>query len=157
MLKGKTLQEANACVASTSKGKELMMMLHLKLGHMLKQGLKILSDRMLLRGLKLVNLPFWEHCVTSKQHGLKFNRSTTRTKCIRDLIHSNVWKSLDISLGGTKYFVSFINDYSRRCWASPIKKNSNVFPMFKDFKIQVELEFEKMIKCLRIDNGREYT
>ena len=29
--------------------------------------------------------------------------------------------------------------------------------MFKEYKAQVELESGKKIKCLRTDNGREYT
>ena len=58
MLKGETLQEADACVASNSKGEESTMMWHLKLGHMSERGLKILFDRKLLLGLKSVNLPF---------------------------------------------------------------------------------------------------
>lgn len=32
-----------------------------------------------------------------------------------------------------------------------------MFPVFKDFKAQVELEFRNKIKCLRIDNEKEYT
>ena len=39
----------------------------------------------------------------------------------------------------------------------PIKKKSDVFPVFKEFKAQVELETGKRIKCLRTDNGGEYT
>ncbi|KAH9654151.1 hypothetical protein KPL70_027652 [Citrus sinensis] len=77
MLKGETLQEADACVASN--GEESTMMWHLKLGHMSEQGLKILSERKLLPGLKSVSLPFCEHCVTSKQHRLKFSRSIARS------------------------------------------------------------------------------
>ncbi|KAH9685636.1 Integrase catalytic domain-containing protein [Citrus sinensis] len=65
MIKGETLQEADACVASNRE--ESMMMWHLKLGHMLEQCLKILSERKLLPGLKSVSLPFCEHCVTSIQ------------------------------------------------------------------------------------------
>lgn len=42
MLKGKTLQNVNVYV--TSNGKESTMMWHLKLGHISKQGLKILSE-----------------------------------------------------------------------------------------------------------------
>ena len=38
----------------------------------------------------------------------------------------------------------------------PIKKTSNVFQIFKDFKARVELESEKTIKCLRTNNGGEY-
>ena len=39
MLKGKTLQEVNACVASN--GEESTIMWHLKFSHMSKQSLKI--------------------------------------------------------------------------------------------------------------------
>ncbi|KAH9671138.1 hypothetical protein KPL70_017236 [Citrus sinensis] len=92
MLKAKTLQEADACVASN--GEESTMMWHLKLGHMSEQGLKIFSERKLLLGLKSVY---------------------------------------------------------------PIKKKSDVFPMFKEYKARVELEYGKKIKCLRTDNGGEYT
>ncbi|KAH9659018.1 hypothetical protein KPL70_023705 [Citrus sinensis] len=76
MLKGETLQEADACVASN--GEESTMMWHLKLGHMSEQGLKILSERKLLPGLKSVSLPFCEHCVINggflafcKQEGIQ--------------------------------------------------------------------------------------
>ncbi|KAH9682249.1 hypothetical protein KPL71_027276 [Citrus sinensis] len=148
-------EEADACVASN--GEESTMMWHLKLGHMSEQGLKILPERKLLPRLKSVSLPFCEHCVISKQHRLKFNRSIARSKCILDLIHSDVWESPDISMGGAKYMVTFIDDYSRRCWVYPIKKKSNVFPVFKEYKARVELESGKKIKCLRMDNGGEYT
>ena len=87
-------------------------MWHLKLSHMSEQGLKILSERKLLPGLKLVSLPFCEHCVTSKQYRLKFSRSITRSKCILDLVHSDVWESPDIFMGGAKYMVTFIDNYS---------------------------------------------
>nr|GEU62256.1 Gag-Pol polyprotein [Tanacetum cinerariifolium] len=61
------------------------------------------------------------------------------------------------SLGGAKYFVSFIDDYSRRCWVYPIKKKSDVFEVFKVYKAWVELDSGTKIKCLRTDNESEYT
>ena len=64
MLKRETLKEVDACVASN--GKESTIMWYLKLVHMSKQCLKILSERKLLPGLKSISLPFCEHCVTSK-------------------------------------------------------------------------------------------
>jgi len=53
--------------------------------------------------------------------------------------------------------VTFIDDYSRRCWVYPIKKKSDVFLVFKEYKARVKLESGKKIKCLRTDNGGEYT
>jgi hypothetical protein len=157
MLKGKTQQEGEASTALASSAEELTMMWHRKLGHMSERGLKILAEQKLLPGLKKVSLPFCEHCVTSKQHRLKFSSSSARSKAILELIHSDVWQAPVLSLGGAKYFVSFIDDYSRRCWVYPIKNKADVFPVFKIFKARVELESEKKIKCLRTDNGGEYT
>ena len=38
-----------------------------------------------------------------------------------------------------------------------MKKKSDVFLVFKEYKARVELESSKKIKCLRTDNGGEYT
>ncbi|KAH9659545.1 hypothetical protein KPL70_023885 [Citrus sinensis] len=65
--------------------------------------------------------------------------------------------ALEIAGIGAKYMVTFIDDYSRRCWVYPIKKKSDIFPVFKEYKVRVELESGKKIKCLRTDNGGEYT
>lgn len=157
VLMGETHHEAEASIASASPAEEKTMMWHQKLGHMSEKGLKVLSDQKLLPGLTKVTLPFCEHCVTSKQHRLKFGTSTTKSKCILDLIHSDVWQAPVVSLGGARYFVSFIDDFSRRCWVYPIRRKADVFAVFKTFKARVELESEKKIKCLRTDNGGEYT
>ena len=157
MLKGETQLEGEAVVASASSVEESTMLWHRRLGHISEQGMQILTDRKLLPGLKKVSLPFCEHCVISKQHRLKFKSSIARSKAILELVHSDVWQATEISLGGAKYFVSFIDDYSRRCWVFPIKKKSDVFSVFKTYKAGVELETEKKIKCMRTDNGGEYT
>jgi len=157
VLMEETHHEADASIALASPAKEKTMMWHKKLGHMSKKGLKILSDQKLLLALTKVTLPFYEHYVTSKQHRLKFGTSTTKSKCILDLINSDVWQAPVISLGGARYFVSFIDDFSRRCWVYLIRRKVDVLAVFKTFKARVELESEKKIKCLRTDNGGEYT
>ena len=92
MLMGDTLQEADASIAAAGQ-EETTMMWHRRLGHMSERGLKVLVEQNLLPGLKSVSLPFCEHCVISKQHRLKFDRSTARSKHILGLIHSDVWES----------------------------------------------------------------
>ncbi|GJT02050.1 retrovirus-related pol polyprotein from transposon TNT 1-94 [Tanacetum coccineum] len=91
------------------------------------------------------------------QHRLKFKTSNFRSVYVLELVYSDVWQAPVLSLGGAKYFVSFIDDYSRRCWVYPIKKNSDVFEVFKVYKARVKLDSGKKIKCLRTDNGGEYT
>jgi len=65
--------------------------------------LKVFAECNLLHEIKTVNLPFCEHYVISKHHRLKFAIVTTRSKHILDLIHSDVWESPEISLGGARY------------------------------------------------------
>ena len=77
VLMGETYHEAEASIASASPAEEKTMMWHKKLGHMSEKCLKILYDQKLLPRLTKVTLPFCEHCVTSKQHRLKFGTSTT--------------------------------------------------------------------------------
>ncbi|KAE8656252.1 Retrovirus-related Pol polyprotein from transposon TNT 1-94 [Hibiscus syriacus] len=110
MLKGETLLEAEASVASSSS--DFAMLWHKKLGHMSEQGMKVLVEQKLLPGLTKVSLTLCEHCITSKQHRLKFNTSNSRGKSVLELVHSDVWQAPVTSLGGEKYFVSFIDDYA---------------------------------------------
>ncbi|GJX34540.1 retrovirus-related pol polyprotein from transposon TNT 1-94 [Tanacetum coccineum] len=156
-LKGEIIEEAEASVASHSPSHKVAVTWHQKLGHMSEQGMKILVERKLIPGLTKVSLPFCEYCVISKQHRLKFKASNSRSVSVLELVHSDVWQAPVLSLGGAKYFVSFIDDYSRRCWVYPIKKKSDVFEVFKVYKARVELDSGKKIKCLRTDNGGEYT
>nr|GEX49786.1 retrovirus-related Pol polyprotein from transposon TNT 1-94 [Tanacetum cinerariifolium] len=57
-----------------------------------------------------------------KQHRLKLKTLNSKSVYVLKLVHSDVWQVLVLSLRGAKYFVSFIDDYSRRC-----KKESRQF------------------------------
>jgi transposase InsO family protein len=60
------------------------------------------------------------------------------------------------TLGGALYYVTFIDDHSRKVWAFALKTKNQVLDMFKVFHIKVERETEKQLKCVRADNGGEY-
>ena len=51
------------------------------------------------------------------------------------------------------YYVSFINDFSRNTWIYFLRKKTEVFAKFKEFKSLVENQSEKKIKVLSTDNG----
>jgi transposase InsO family protein len=61
------------------------------------------------------------------------------------------------SLNGSKYFLLFIDDFSRYCWVYFLKSKADVFAEFIKFKAAVELETGNKLKILRSDNGGEYT
>ena len=55
-----------------------------------------------------------------------------------------------------RYYVIFIDDYSRKCWIYFMHKKDQTFTKFCEFKALVEKELGKNIKALRSDNGGEY-
>jgi len=51
----------------------------------------------------------------------------------------------------------FIDDFTRMGWVCFLKEKSEALNEFKDFKTLVENEKETKIKCLRLDNGGDFT
>eukprot|EP01018_Ginkgo_biloba_P038757 Gb_28556 [translate_table: standard] len=61
------------------------------------------------------------------------------------------------SLGGTKYFMTFIDDFSRRVWVYFLRSKSQAFNAFKEFKQEAENQCNMKIKVLRSYNGGGFT
>jgi len=68
-----------------------------------------------------------------------------------------VWTSPIPSTSGCRYYVLFVDDYSRFTWLYPILYKSEVFQCFVKFKLLVENLFTTKIKQFQSDNGGEYT
>ncbi len=73
-----------------------------------------------------------------------------------EMIHSNVWTMKTESIRGCKYYVSFIDDHTRKVWVYFMKHKGEVFQHFLNFRAMVEKEKGVSIKCLRSDGGGEY-
>lgn len=58
--------------------------------------------------------------------------------------------------GGPHYYVTFIDDFTRKVWVYFLKNKSDVFVTFKRWKSEVENYISLKLKCLKSDNGREY-
>lgn len=131
---------------------------HYKLGHMSEKGMKILHSKSKLEGLKSLDLEFCEDCVFGKQKKVTFSKVGKPPKAERlELVHTDVWGQTQVpSLGGSSYFVTFIDDATKKLWVYPMKHKSDVFDVFKKWKALVENETYLKLKCLRSDNGGEY-
>ena len=67
-----------------------------------------------------------------------------------DIVHSDVCGPMSRnSLRGYVYYVSFIDDYSRKTWIYFLKGKDEVFGIFTEFNALMENLFEKKIKTLR--------
>ncbi|WVY96494.1 hypothetical protein V8G54_028645 [Vigna mungo] len=125
--------------------------------HMSEKGLEILAKDH-LQSIKGQPLELCEDCLAGKQRRVSFRRSESgrRKKHILDLVHSDVCSTFEKSLGGAQYFVTFIDDHSRKLWVYPLKRKDEVLRIFKEFHTSVERETGKKLRCLRSDNGGKY-
>ena len=147
-----------ATVASDdNRDTEVTKLWHMRLGHAGVKSLQILAKQGLLEGVKTCKLDFCEHCVKGKQTRMKFGTAIHDTKGILDYVHSDVWgPSKTASMGGKHYYVTFVDDYSRRVWVYSLKKKDEVLGCFLNWKNMVETQTGRRIKRLRTDNGGEY-
>ena len=77
---------------------------------------------------------------------------------IFDLIHYDVCGPSSISsIGGFRYFVVFVDDYSHHSWIFQMKHRFELLQVYSNFAKMVETQFSKRIKIFQFDNAFEYT
>lgn len=75
-----------------------------------------------------------------------------------ELVHTDLCGPMRAeSLAGSRYFLLFVDDYSRMNWVYFLRYKSETFELFKKFKVMVEKQNGKYLKVLRTDRGGEFT
>ena len=97
-----------------------------------------------------------EGCIYGKMHRLSFQKTAWRARAPLELVHSDICESRTPSLNGSKYFLLFVDDYTRMMWVYFLKQKSEAFISFIHFKALVENQSGRKIKTLRTDRGGEY-
>ena len=122
------LVKGDAIVVENENSNELW---HKKLGHMSEKGLQILTKEQLLSNNKGMSLTPYTHCLVGKQRRVSFQKcSSSRKSNILDLVHTDVCTMNTTTLGGTLYYVTFIDDHSRKVWVFALKTKDRVFGVF---------------------------
>lgn len=133
---------------------------HERMGHLGNTSMETLQRKGMLRDLPRfsVNKEVCDNCMIGKQTKNAIpKRSDWRAGEILELIHSDICGPINpASHAGNKYFLSFIDDYSRKGWVYLLKEKSQALESFKQFKRKVETETGKVVKALRTDRGGEY-
>ena len=147
---------------------------HLRYGHLNYNDLKLLFDQKLVSGLTLTSVDRVEDChgcAVGKAKRLPFpKKSTRKTTRPLELIHSDVCGPFHVdSVGGSRYFVTFVDDYSRYVTVYMLTAKSEAFDKFVDFVImsenkfgveiqnfELEGELGVKLKKFRSDGGGEY-
>ena len=86
---------------------------HKQLVHMSEKGLIILAKQSFIHMAKEKSSHPCDYCLFRKQHRVSFQKNSTQKLEKLELVYSDVCRSMEIdSLGGNKYFVTFIDDAS---------------------------------------------
>ena len=113
-LKGSTV--ADKVATSIDSDDDSIRLWHMRLRHTSKKSLQALSKQGLLKCARTCKLELCEHCVIGKKTKVKFSTMTYYTEGILDYVHTDVWRpTKTTSIEGNHYFLTFIDNYSRRC------------------------------------------
>lgn len=134
---------------------------HRLLGHRDPSAIKDMVSQRLVEGIVLVDcgcLRQCDVCMKAKFSRLPFpKKSLTTTTSVLELIHTDVCGPMQTeSHGGMRYFVTFIDDYSRYSMVYFIKRKSDVFKRLKYFLALGYNKFQRFPKKIRSDRGGEY-
>jgi hypothetical protein len=152
-------QPLHALAASSDSNRQLCELWHRRMAHLHHRALGGLRE--VVTGVPQISI---EHqdvcrgCALGKFSKASFPSSDTRSAGILDLVHTDVCGPMTRrSLSACEYYLTFIDDYSRKTWIYFLKAKSEVFTQFHELRALVENELGKRIKVLQSDNGGEYS
>nr|GEY20387.1 hypothetical protein [Tanacetum cinerariifolium] len=110
------VEETSNGISVSIDGRGNAALWHHRLGHMSENGIKILASNGRILDLQKAVVGFCEPCVLVKQKKVSFVKSEITRKLQRlELVHTDVYGPTSIaSIGGLSYYVSFIDDSSRK-------------------------------------------
>ena len=89
--------------------------------------MKKLSSLGYVPGFSFLDMSICEHCLYGKQTVSSYKSCNSCKQEWLQLVHSDVCgPMLVMSMGGSLYFVMFIDNYSRKVWAYAIKRKDEV-------------------------------
>ncbi len=104
-------------------------------------------------------LPLFEGCIMAKIVRIYFHPFQMRPHFMPFLIWCILTCVAPCKLftWGAKYFISFIDDYSRYTYVHHLKHKSEAFAMFQVYNALVKKQNDKVIKVLHTNIGGEYS
>jgi hypothetical protein len=135
---------------------------HRRFGHLSYGNLQRMAEDQLVDGLNIEAKAFrsretCEPCIMAKQAVKPFKGSKERSKRKLDVIHMDVCGPLpQETLGGARYFATFVDDHTRYSEVRFLKKKSDVAAEAKAVFRKLENQTGLRIKKVKSDNGGEY-
>lgn len=133
---------------------------HERLGHLNARDVNLMWKTQAVNGIKLDANPTpidCEICAAGKLSSAPFPTGSRRTSGALDIVHTNVCGPMRTeSHGRTRYFVTFIDDYTRWCEIYFMRNKGEVAEKFKEFMKLAEKQAGRKIKAVQSNNGKEY-
>jgi Integrase core domain/GAG-pre-integrase domain len=99
-----------------------------------------------------------EICLKAKQIRDAFSISLNKAEKPFDLIHCDLWGPYrTTSHSGAHYFLTIVDDFTRTVWVYLMAEKGETSTLLKSFSKMIQTQFQKSIKCIRSDNGTEFT
>jgi hypothetical protein len=128
---------------------------HQRLGHpALPVTLRILQENNIAVNTKISPSLICNACQLGKSHQHPFSISSHVSTVPLEIVHTDVWGPALPSVHNSKYYVSFINDYSRYVWVYFLKSKSDVENIFLQFQRHDERMLNTKVRAIQSDGGR---
>lgn len=155
------LKQARQHTAMSATSSASFDVWHRRMGHLNAQSLSKLQAGEAI-GIKFKDRAKMDckACAEGKQTKLTISKQGSRAKDILDVVHSDICGPMEeASLAGSRYYLTFIDDKSRRIFIYFLKTKSaeEVLSKFEMFVNEAERQSDRRLKILRSDNGSEYT
>ncbi|KAF7820465.1 Retrovirus-related Pol polyprotein from transposon TNT 1-94 [Senna tora] len=94
-------------------------------------------------------------CHYAKQQRTSFNKSLTRSECIFDLLHVDLWGPYKEKCIFTNaiYFLTIVDDHSRTTWVFLVQHKHLVPQLLDNFITMAQTQYNKAVKAIRTDRG----
>jgi len=147
------------CFATTeSKTKWLW---HHMYDHLNFKDLHLLEHGKMVRGMPKIEVPQYmcKECIQCKQTRKSFSKFIQQKAKERlGVVYSDICAPMQIeTLSGSRYFICFVDDVTRKMWVYLLKRKNEALDNFKKFKSMSERQSDRKLKVLRTDGEGEYT
>ncbi|XP_068657835.1 uncharacterized protein [Aristolochia californica] len=124
-----------------------------RLGYISIERIKRLVNEGVLNTLDFTDFETCVDCIKGKQTN-NSKKGANRSSAILEIIHTDIC-SQDMDSHGQKYFISFMDDYSRYMYLYMLSNKNEALDAFKIFKAEVETQCGKKIEIVRSVRGGE--